>query len=110
MASPMESRWLVGKYLLRYLNGTRNLGIKYSSGDLHAFCDATWASDVETRRSQTGYIIFMNGRPIAWRTKVQSSVALSSTEAEYYALAHGCQEILWLKMLVSEIGFFYFDL
>ena len=60
---------------------------------LNAFSDADWAGDVNTRRSTTGYVVMLNNGAIAWRSKRQVTVALSTTEAEYMALAEATKEL-----------------
>lgn len=95
------------KRTLRYLQGSRDLGIKYGNqGDIQtikAYCDSDYASDVETRRSTSGYAIYYCGGPISWASRRQPLVALSSTEAEFIAAADCCKELLYLKSLLREI-------
>ncbi|KAL7554680.1 hypothetical protein ACHAWF_018949 [Thalassiosira exigua] len=55
--------------------------------DVFAYCNSGWVSDPDSRRSTSGYIIYVNGIPVCCRTRAQRSVALSSTEAEWYALS-----------------------
>jgi len=76
---------------------------------LKAFCDSDFAGDVDNRKSITGFIIYICGCPIAWRSKGQKNVTLSSTEAEYVAISEVAQEILFiagiLKFMDIEIEF-----
>ena len=72
---------------------------------LKGYSDSDYASDVATRRSVTGYVYTMGSAPIAWRSKTQTTVALSSTEAEYMALGATVAEGLYLKRLVAEFGY-----
>ena len=71
---------------------------------LHAYSDATWASDHADRRSVTGYCIFLGGSPIAWKSKRQTAVSRSSAEAELRALATTIAEIIWLRWLLADFG------
>ena len=74
--------------LLRYLKHTSELGITYHHNlqfDLVGYSDADWASDINTRRSTTGYLFMMAGGAISWKSRLQPTVALSSSEAEYMA-------------------------
>jgi hypothetical protein len=62
--------------------------------DLDCYVDASHAADIDTRPSTTGYILFMTGEPVSWQTRMQTSVALSSMEAEYMASIAETQEAL----------------
>ena len=64
--------------------------------EMKAFCDSDFAGDVDERRSVSGFIIYVNGCPISWRSRGQKSVTLSSTEAEYVALSEVATEILYI--------------
>ena len=60
------------------------------------FIDADWASDVNNQKSTSGFVFMLRGGVISWGSKKQGSVALSSTEAEYIAIAHATEEAIWL--------------
>jgi ribonuclease HI len=101
------------KEVLRYLKGRPDLGITYRArcdaqggavqGDLEAFCDASYAEDPGTRRSTSGYCVFLEGGLIAWKTGKQEVVATSSTEAEYVAYTHCIKELKWLRGTLDEL-------
>jgi ribonuclease HI len=96
--------------VLRYLQGTSCLGLKYQSdgtdsAQIVGYCDASWANDPDTRKSVTGYVFFLAGGPISWSSKRQPTVALSTAEAEYMALSAAAQEAKWLSMFMGELGF-----
>jgi len=65
----------------------------------------TIASDVNTRRSTSGYFIKLAGGLISWTTKAQKTVALSSTKAEYMALSDCSRQIVWMHTLMGELGY-----
>ena len=68
---------------------------------LKGLTDSDWGQDKETRKSVTGFIIYLNGVAIAWRSKAQGAVALSSTEAEYYALSEAVMEIKFIVQILQ---------
>lgn len=107
-ATPGQAHWTALKRVYRYLRGTANMCLTYrgnSETDLLAFVDADWASDINDRRSTTGFVFLISGGAISWSSKKQTSVALSSTEAEYMAAAAATKEAIWLKTFLSELNF-----
>jgi len=72
--------------------------------NLHGYCDADHAADVDTRRSTTGFVFLVAGGAVSWCSKRQPTVAVSSTEAEYVASAAAVKEAMWLKHLLSDMG------
>ena len=70
---------------------------------VHAYSDADWAGCLDTRRSTTGSIIMLNGNVIHWSSHKQSTVATSSTESEYMALAETAKELKWFNHWLGEL-------
>jgi hypothetical protein len=104
-----ELHWKSALHLLRYIKGTKHYGIMYGNIDepyplFKTFADSDWATG-EKRRSITGYIVMMGGGPIAWASKQQNVIALSTAEAEYIALSFASRQTLWLRSLSSELSF-----
>jgi Reverse transcriptase (RNA-dependent DNA polymerase) len=105
MAAPTEQHWLIAKGVLRYLRGTVKLGITFGpSADLQAYCDADFGGDLDSRRSTTAYIFVLNKGAISWGSRLQPTVAASTTEAEYMAAAVSAREALWMKKLMTDLG------
>lgn len=93
---------------LRYLKG-KSVGITFTRNNskgcaVSANSDAYWGGDPDTRRSTSGILVLLCGGPVIFKSKKQSTVALSTAESEYMALALTTQEILWLRNLLSEMG------
>jgi hypothetical protein len=103
---PHESHWKAAKHILRYIQGTTNFGIQYSSGasQLVGFTDFDWAGSVDDRKSTSGFVYCLGSAPVTWSCKKQSAIALSSAEAEYRAAVLASQEVLWLRQLLTEFG------
>lgn len=104
-ARPTLTHFSLVKRILRYLRATKTHGIIISGnpGHLVSFCDADWAGDRFDRKSTTGSLLLYGLAPVSWRTVKQNSVALSTTEAEYYAMSEGVKSILWARHLLSEV-------
>lgn len=103
-AAPTVAHQAAAKTVLRYLSGTATWGLQYGTrSPLVGYTDADYAGDTDTRRSTTGYAFMMNGAAISWQSKVQPTVATSTTEAEYIATAQGAREGVWLKLLLKDL-------
>jgi hypothetical protein len=108
MANPGREHWNAVKWIFRYLKGTAEHEILFSrqpgTNSVIGYVDVDYASDVDDRRSTTGYLFTLLGWPICWKSTLQSIVAMSTIEAEYMAVAEAAKEALWLKKLVKELG------
>lgn len=101
------------KRILRYLAGTKSYAITYSKYHpqrvlegqnlFHGYADAAY-NNTDDRKSTSGYVFQMGGGAVTWRSKKQSTIALSSTEAEYVALCEAGREACWLRNLLEELG------
>ncbi|KAH9751634.1 retrovirus-related pol polyprotein from transposon RE2 [Citrus sinensis] len=93
--------------ILRYLKGTLDFGLRFleqSSNQLYGFSDFDWAGCLETRRSTTGFCVYLGANLISWCSKKQSIVARSTAEAEYRALSSTTAELTWILSLLQDIG------
>ncbi|KAK6142001.1 hypothetical protein DH2020_016217 [Rehmannia glutinosa] len=103
---PLTSHWEDATHLLRYLKGCPSLGLFYSAGggtSLRAYSDADWAGCPDTRRSITGYCIFLGDCLISWKSKKQQTVSKSSAEAEYRALSSTVCELQWISYVAMDL-------
>jgi Reverse transcriptase (RNA-dependent DNA polymerase) len=109
MSNYGQCHYEAAKHLLRYLQGTRYRGIIYGDCDnlmpvFQSFTDSDWAM-TDNCKSILGYIIECEGGPIAWSSKQQTIIALSSCEAKYLSCTHCACQIIWLRLLFKELGF-----
>src|SRR6266850_3399064 len=98
------------KRILHYLAGTKDYGITYTDFTMHpnifyGYADAAFGGDSEDHKSTAGYVFITGNGAITWRSKKQTIIALSTTEAEYVALSEASREICWLRSLHNELGF-----
>lgn len=107
MDKPTEEHMTLCKRIMRYLKGTINHGLLYTSGhgrcELKGYSDSDWGGDLDTRRSTTGFLFSLGTTAFSWASKLQPIVALSSAEAEYIALASCASHASWLRQLLSEM-------
>jgi Reverse transcriptase (RNA-dependent DNA polymerase) len=82
----------------------RPVNIKGRFWDIEAFCDSDWAAMENNRKSVTGFVVYVNGALVSWKSKQQEVTAKSSTEAEYIAMASVCTEVLFIKQLLESIN------
>jgi hypothetical protein len=117
MSAPTVRHMQAAERVLRYLAGTKEVGLVFGSRTpvaerlqepttmtCSAFADADWAGDKSDRKSTTGWVAMVNGDPISWRCKKQTVVALSTCEAELYAEAAAIQEVQWIRGALAELG------
>jgi hypothetical protein len=112
MANPTDAHLHAAHKVLRYLKGAPGQGLLFSSSSslhLEAYCDSDWASCPDTRRSISGYCIFLGSSLISWKSKKQSVVSKSSAEAEYRSMAVTCAELTWLKYILSALHVQHFQ-
>uniref|UniRef100_A0A2N9FZT3 Uncharacterized protein n=1 Tax=Fagus sylvatica TaxID=28930 RepID=A0A2N9FZT3_FAGSY len=108
MANSGREHWNAVKWIFRYLKGSAEHGILFlrQSGinSVIGYVDADYVGDMDDMRSTIGYLFTLSGGLICWKSTLQSIVAMSTTEAEYMAVAEVAKEALWLKGLVKELG------
>ncbi|XP_019266000.1 PREDICTED: uncharacterized protein LOC109243508 [Nicotiana attenuata] len=106
MQTPREAHLKAAIHVLRYLKKDPTLGIFLSndpSYKITAYCDSDWAACPDSRRSVSGYLVLFGGSPISWKSKKQTTVSLSSAEAEYRSLRKVVGELVWVQRLLEEL-------
>jgi hypothetical protein len=108
MQNPGKSHWAAALRVLKYLRGTLSHKLHFSKSpllaDLVGFSDADHAGCPDTRRSHSGYICKVNDTAVAWASRRQRCVALSSCESEYIAICECAKQIVWLRRLLIDLG------
>jgi hypothetical protein len=105
-----KAHWDAVKHLFRYLKGTLDVKLTLSpdtstSEMFVGYSDADHGGDKDTGYSTGAYVVKMGRGAISWRSKLQDVVTLSTTEAEYIAATHAGQELLWMRNLLTELGY-----
>ncbi|KAI3694502.1 hypothetical protein L1987_77468 [Smallanthus sonchifolius] len=105
--TPHDAHMHALKRILRYIKGTLTMGLHMSPSlpvTLTAYTDADWAGCPDTRRSTSGYCVFLGDNLLSWSSKRQTTISRSSAEAEYRGVANVVAEICWLRNLLLELG------
>nr|GEY64037.1 putative RNA-directed DNA polymerase [Tanacetum cinerariifolium] len=108
MHQPQKAHMDAVERIIEYLKGTPGHGVLFKSNghlDIQVYTDADWAGDKGNRRSTSGYFSMVGGNLVTWRSKKQKVVSLSSAEAEYRGISRGVAELLWIRKLLTEVGF-----
>lgn len=106
LSAPTKPHMQAAYRVLQYIKGSPRKGPFFpSNSDLQvkAYCDADWAGCPDTRRSLTSYSVFLGESLVSWRSKKQSTVSSSSTEAEYRAMATTTCEVVWILQLLRDL-------
>lgn len=106
-SEPKLPHWLAVKNVMKYLKATRELGLVYDgkrTSELTAFSDADYASCRDSRKSLSGVLVKHCGAPVLWKATKQSTVAESTTEAEFIAASTASREIVWARKFLTEVG------
>ena len=115
MQNPSRDHHIAMRHLLLYLNGTRDYGVTYHGDDAHGVCtlygfvDADFAGNPDTRRSRSGWVYFLCGGAVSWRSKVQTVVASSTADSELYAAVSAVKECKYLRDQLSRLGLYQPD-
>lgn len=108
LEKPSETHWQGVKRILKYLKGTVDHGIHFNLCSKHlqltTYSDADWGGDPDTRRSISGWAVFLNGGSIAWSSRKQTVTATSTTEAEFVSLCAASKAAKCFRQLINECG------
>ena len=107
MADPYEQHMKAAKRVLRYLKDTLGFGVFYKRkevSELMVYTDSDYAGDIDDRRSTSGYAFLLSGGAVAWASKKQPVVTLSTTEAEFVAAAFCACQCVWMRRILEEFG------
>ena len=113
MCNPGEVHCKAALSVLLYLCGTKGQTLVFRPAPagvslvpaLWGYVDADWAGDLDSRRSTTGYVLMLGNTAISWKSKRQSILAMSSSEAEFVAASALVQEVMYLCCLLARLGF-----
>ena len=107
MACLTQQHFTAAKRVLRYLKGTVNYGVFYKRGgvsDLIGFTDSDYVGDMEDSKSTSGYVFMISGGVVAWSSRKQPIVTLSTIEAEFVVAAACACQAIWMRRILEEIG------
>ena len=107
LATPRTTHLRAAHQLVRYLKNLPGQGLFFSASSsmqLRAFSDADWATCPDSRRSVTGFCVFIGDSLISWKSKKQATVSRSSAEAKYRAMAAVTSELVWLSQLLHDFS------
>jgi hypothetical protein len=107
-ANPKESHLIAVKRIIRYVNDTLLYGIWYSRETnlvVVGYSDADWAGNADDRKSTSGGCFYVGNNLVAWMSKKQASISLSTVETEYIAAGSCCTQLLWMKTLLGDYEF-----
>ena len=104
-SNPKVSHLNAVKKIIKYVGGTCDYGLFYSKESnlsLTDFSNFDWASNTDDRKSTTGGCFYVRANLVAWMSKKQNSVSLSTVEAKYIAAGSCCSQLLWMKKVLTD--------
>ena len=106
-SDPGESHWTAIKNILKYLRRSKDMFLVYGRLEddmvVNGYTDASFQSDKDDFRSQSGYVFCLNGGVVSWKSSKQSTVADSTTGAEYIAAFDAAKEAVWIKKFITDL-------
>ncbi|KAK8694302.1 hypothetical protein V6N13_071856 [Hibiscus sabdariffa] len=105
-ANPGEGHWTAVKNILKYLRRTKDVFLVYGGEEelgIKGYTDASFQTDKDDSRSQSGFIFCLNGGAVSWKSSKQDTVTDSTTKAEYVTASEATKETIWIKEFISEL-------
>ncbi|KAL0319607.1 UNVERIFIED_CONTAM: Secreted RxLR effector protein [Sesamum radiatum] len=104
LACAREAHWAAVKSILKYLKVTKDMFLVYGGGELilEGYSDASFQSDDDDAKSQSGFVFKLNGGVVAWKSSKQDTTADSTMVAEYIAASEAAKEAVWMKNYIQE--------
>ncbi|KAJ9566384.1 hypothetical protein OSB04_002350 [Centaurea solstitialis] len=105
--NPGEAHWVAVKNILKYMRRTKEMFLVFGGSEdeisVTGYSDASFQTDRDDFKSQSGYVFTLNGGAISWKSLKQDTIADSTTEAEYIAASDAAKEAVWLRNFISDL-------
>ncbi|KAK1421085.1 hypothetical protein QVD17_23175 [Tagetes erecta] len=105
--SPGMAHWTAVKNILKYLRRTKDMSLIFGGVEeeltVRCYTDASFQTDRDDSRSQSGFVFTLNGGAVSWKSSKQSVVADSTTESEYIAASDAAKEAVWMKKFITDL-------
>ncbi|KAI3729037.1 hypothetical protein L6452_17683 [Arctium lappa] len=106
-SNPGDGHWIAVKNILKYLRRTNDSFLVYGGEEelsVKGYTDASFQTDKDDFRSQSGFVFCLNGGAVSWKSSKQATLVDSTTEAEYIAASDATKETVWIKTFISQLG------
>ena len=106
MTKPGKEHWKAVQWIMRYLRGSSSVCLQFGRArdGVTGYVDFDYAGDLDNGRSLIGYVFTIGGCAISWKATLQSTIALSTTEAKYMVVTETCKKAFWLKGLFGKLS------
>ncbi|KAJ9540760.1 hypothetical protein OSB04_027266 [Centaurea solstitialis] len=105
--NPGEAHWVAVKNILKYMRRTKEMFLVFGGFEdeisVTGYTDASFQTDKDDFRSQSGYVFTLNGGAISWKSSKQDTIADSTTEAKYIAASDAAKEAVWLRSFITDL-------
>ena len=101
-----KGHWVAVKNILKYMRRTKDLFLIYGDSDLivSGYTDASFQSDRDYFKSQSGYVFTLNGGAVSWKSSKQDTTSNSTTKLEYIAASEAAKEAVWIRKSIAKLG------